>query len=331
MHYIYKITHLVNNKAYIGQTKDVKQRWRAHRMAFRNNRPTQTIHHALIKYGIDNFSFEIIASCLDQRAANEAEEICIKQENSYVTGSNGYNCSLGGSVAPKTEEWKAKVVATRKANGSYKQSEETKKRLSDSWALHHPPESVAKTAEANRGQIRGPHSEETKQKIGAANKIALTGKKQPEEMIAKRIASIAEKYGDKTCNAPDCDRTDGFKVDGVRYCWKHAQRLKDTGTLELRPRPTPNKGKKMSDESKEKLSTSLKGKLAGNKNPFFGKQHIPEMIEYLRQINLGKEPPNKMKFSEEVIRQIIDDKRSLRKIAQDHGVSTTVIQRIKNV
>lgn len=329
MHYIYKITHLVDKKVYIGQTKDVKQRWRAHRMAVRNNKPTQTIHHALIKHGIDNFSFEVIASCLDQKAANEAEEMCIKQENSYISGGCGYNCSFGGSVAPKTEEWKAKVVATRRANGSYKQSEETKKLLSENWALHHPPESIAKTAEANRGQIHGPHSEETKQKIGAANKIALTGKKQSEEMIAKRVASIAEKYGDKTCNAPDCDRTDGFKADGVRYCWKHAQRLKDTGSLELKPRPTPNKGKKMSEESKEKLSNSLKGKMAGDKNPFFGKKHSYEMIEHFRQINLGKEPPNKMKFPEETVAQILADSRGMRKIAKDHGVSITVIRRIK--
>lgn len=108
MHYIYTITNLINNKVYVGQTKNISKRWSDHRAAFKNNKPTQRIHYAMIKYGIVNFSFEIVASCLDQAAANEAEEKIINQFESYSSG-RGYNLSLGGSVAPKTEEWKDKM------------------------------------------------------------------------------------------------------------------------------------------------------------------------------------------------------------------------------
>jgi len=103
MHYIYKITNKINNKVYIGQTVNIKKRWSQHTAAARSNKPTQIVHHALIKYGIDNFSFEIIASCFDQNASNEAETIIVSQENSLIP--NGYNSTNCGSNAPKTEEW----------------------------------------------------------------------------------------------------------------------------------------------------------------------------------------------------------------------------------
>lgn len=103
IHYIYKITNLVNNKIYIGQTVNISKRWSQHQTSVKNNKPTQVVHNAMIKYGTDNFKFEIVASCLDQDAANDTEEIIIKQENSQICG---YNISNGGSVAPKTEIWK---------------------------------------------------------------------------------------------------------------------------------------------------------------------------------------------------------------------------------
>lgn len=104
--YIYKITNLINNKVYIGQSVQPKVRWQKHKSDTKN-KPIQIIHQAMRKYGIDNFSFEVIASCLDLDAANEAETFIVMQENSLVP--NGYNVARGGSNAPKTEEWKQKA------------------------------------------------------------------------------------------------------------------------------------------------------------------------------------------------------------------------------
>lgn len=108
--YIYKITNLINNKIYIGQSVSTKHRWQAHKRSVK--KPTQVIHHALAKYGIDNFKFEVIASCLDQDTANDTETVIVFQENSLIP--NGYNVSNGGSTAPKTEEWKQKMSSKMK-------------------------------------------------------------------------------------------------------------------------------------------------------------------------------------------------------------------------
>ena len=51
---LYRITNKINGKIYIGQAQDFKHRWSDHKLAVKNNKPTQAIHHALIKYGLDN-------------------------------------------------------------------------------------------------------------------------------------------------------------------------------------------------------------------------------------------------------------------------------------
>jgi len=115
MHYIYKITNLVNGKVYIGQSIEPQNRWSKHKSSA-NGKPTQAIHHAMKKYGIDNFQFECIASCLDQDAANEAETAIVAQENSLVP--NGYNVTNGGYNSPKTQEWKDQMSLSMKGKNT---------------------------------------------------------------------------------------------------------------------------------------------------------------------------------------------------------------------
>lgn len=104
---IYKITNLINQKTYIGQAINVSKRWSDHRAAAIHNHPVQPIHYALIKYGLENFDFEAIASCKTQDDANFIETELVKQYNSYIEDGKGYNATLGGMNAPKSEKWKA--------------------------------------------------------------------------------------------------------------------------------------------------------------------------------------------------------------------------------
>lgn len=83
---IYKIQNQLNNKIYIGQSKNIYRRWYGHRCdAKEKNYP---LYNAMRKYGIENFSFEIIEECSISELANR-EDYWINFYNSYTP--NGYN------------------------------------------------------------------------------------------------------------------------------------------------------------------------------------------------------------------------------------------------
>lgn len=95
--YIYKFTNLINNKIYIGQTRQkLNNRYKQHLKA-KDNYP---IHAAIRKYGIENFSFttiEIIEADSKELLIDELNKLeinYIKEYNSLVPF--GYNIEKGG-------------------------------------------------------------------------------------------------------------------------------------------------------------------------------------------------------------------------------------------
>lgn len=95
---IYKITNQINNKSYIGQSTCIEKRWKKHiKVANSPSDPgyDYPLYRAIRKYGIDNFSFEIVEECL-QEELNEKEYYWIKH---YQTIDSGYNQKEGGYSA----------------------------------------------------------------------------------------------------------------------------------------------------------------------------------------------------------------------------------------
>lgn len=94
---IYKITNLINGKIYIGKTSNSERRWKDHqRLAFIEGHKEydKALYQAFRKYGIENFSFEIIEEIENYaQESGEKEKFWISYFNSY---NSGYNESLGG-------------------------------------------------------------------------------------------------------------------------------------------------------------------------------------------------------------------------------------------
>lgn len=89
---IYKITNKINNKVYIGQTKqDLKKRLYSH-----YNCKASLISKAFKKYGKENFIIEIIHKCETKKQLDYYEELYIKQYNCKVP--YGYNILDGGLI-----------------------------------------------------------------------------------------------------------------------------------------------------------------------------------------------------------------------------------------
>lgn len=92
---IYKITNLVNGKVYIGQSTNIKKRFTKHRnTAFNPNylEYDYPLYRAMRKYGIENFSFEVLEEC-NEEELNEKETYYIAK---YDSRKNGYNQDEGG-------------------------------------------------------------------------------------------------------------------------------------------------------------------------------------------------------------------------------------------
>lgn len=92
---IYKITNLINGKIYIGQSVKIKNRWQQHKQEVKSNRTNTLLYNAMRKYGLDNFSFEVIEEC-DKDQLNEREIYWISYYDSF-NKEKGYNMTPGGS------------------------------------------------------------------------------------------------------------------------------------------------------------------------------------------------------------------------------------------
>jgi len=111
--FIYKITNLINNKVYVGQTKNIKDRWREHKKNARNKiiKGNMAITKAMIKYGLDNFTFEVIDQAYSVDELNQLEEHYINNLNSL--SPQGYNIQEYSNGVPIWSD-ERKLEATKK-------------------------------------------------------------------------------------------------------------------------------------------------------------------------------------------------------------------------
>lgn len=145
---IYKITNLVNDKAYIGQT--VRKLWE--RLKEHRKSKNTAIGKAFKKYGKESFKIEILANCQSIEELNEKEIYFINKFNTLAP--NGYNLAIGGENSLPTKDTKRKMSKKKKGSnhplfGTHR-SQETKDAIS-------------------RGRIGLIVSDETKAKISASN------------------------------------------------------------------------------------------------------------------------------------------------------------------
>lgn len=91
---IYKYTNNINGKVYVGQTTTaLETRHTKHLAQLEDN---TYFHRAIKKYGIDNFSLEVIEDNIPLSELDNREIYWIKTLDSYYTSNKGYNLTKGG-------------------------------------------------------------------------------------------------------------------------------------------------------------------------------------------------------------------------------------------
>lgn len=93
---IYKITNLINGKMYIGQSVNIERRWRDERAAVNASYDHEYYSpkcRAMRKYGLENFSFEILEECASSEL-NQREKYWADTLHTYTP--DGYNVAICG-------------------------------------------------------------------------------------------------------------------------------------------------------------------------------------------------------------------------------------------
>ena len=161
---VYKITNLINQKAYIGVTiRTLHNRWIRHKSSAKTG-STSPIHHAIRKYGHEAFSIEELytVDTIVELKAKEQELIALFE--TYGNKDKGYNATRGGDGTwgkvhgvDTIARIKASL-ATARAEGRF---------LNDEW--------LANCREARKKQIGVPLTDLHKTNISKA----LKGRKKP--------------------------------------------------------------------------------------------------------------------------------------------------------
>lgn len=244
IHYLYRITNKINEKIYIGQSIDTRKRWYAHKNEARKKCPVSLISRAIKKYGAGNFEFEVIAGCKTWDDANEGETLLVSQYNSLTP--NGYNVTLGGYNAPKSElwlqsmrEWRGSLSEEEKQAIKNKQSQATKQQIIEQG---HPALGRIVTEEEKelhrKARLEKPieYTAELRQKMSEAH-IGHTDSEETKQKKSKRAAEAWSKrinYDGIKCQAPGCMIEGKAKykiINGARYCNKHGLRMLRYGRL----------------------------------------------------------------------------------------------------
>lgn len=107
MYHIYKITNLVNNKMYIGQSaRGVAERFHRHICDAMNGKLDTHFARAIRKYGPENFTVDVIDTVDSQEELNQQEQYWIRAYDSIHHGYNETDAiykSGGNTYMSKTE------------------------------------------------------------------------------------------------------------------------------------------------------------------------------------------------------------------------------------
>ena len=150
MGFIYKITNLITNKCYIGETTkaDPEKRWMQHKNTIKRGIGCPALQSAVIKHGIDNFKFEILLICFDEdRYKYEIEYI--KKYNTLVP--NGYNIlegGPGGGFKGKKHSEETRKRMSKNMKQKYIDDPKFKKNISDGIKNYYNETSIIKHREA---------------------------------------------------------------------------------------------------------------------------------------------------------------------------------------
>lgn len=170
---IYKITHLVSGRCYVGSTVDLSQRWKTHRGELNSKTHANLpLLNAWNKYGSNAFAFEVLERC--------SHQLLLAKEQHWMDklspfGCQGYNiCKAAGAPMRGRKHTTATKQLMSKAHKGRKPS----------------PQNIEACRKAQTGRR---HTEEAKQKMRELANIRWADADQREQARQKSLGNTNRK------------------------------------------------------------------------------------------------------------------------------------------
>lgn len=184
---VYKITNNLTGKSYIGATvTKLNERWNRHTSDAMTEKDGQAIHAAIRKYGVENFTIEIIEEHPDDKYVFEVLEPKYIQE--YKTyGNDGYNMTLGGDGwlgMKHSQETKDKIS---KAHKGRKHTDEARKNMSEAHKGKVPWNKGKECPQISKAKSGVGHTEESKKIFSECHK-GMKHKKETKNIMKTKMA-----------------------------------------------------------------------------------------------------------------------------------------------
>ncbi|KLA21064.1 hypothetical protein B4078_5392 [Bacillus cereus] len=172
---IYKITNKLNGKCYIGQSINIPKRWENHKCM--NGNHSYPLYLAFKKYGIDNFSFEVLEYCSKEELEHKEYFYILL----YDSTNHGYNQTLNTRNPLLDDEIMKKAIENMTINHRTEEHREKQRHITrELWKNEDYKEKLMKIFQ----------SEEFK------DKISLASKKLWEEKREELLDSLRKSWDD---------------------------------------------------------------------------------------------------------------------------------------
>lgn len=248
---IYKTTNNITGKIYIGQDSKNDPEYLG---------SGKILKQSIQKYGIQNFTKEIIETCETKELLNEREIYWISYFNS-CDRNIGYNIAFGGNGGDTISNHPRKDEISQAHSKWMEENNPTRGRKKPQQEIDKWRESYDGSGE-NNGMFGKNHTEESKERISIAKK----------EYWDNLTEEDREKLSYKLSES----------LKGKESFWKGKSNTKHS---EWMKENNPMKGKSHTEESKEKMSNSHIGKIFSETH----KQNIAKS-------KIGNKPTNSIKI-----------------------------------
>lgn len=228
---IYTITNKIDGKIYVGQSVDVYTRLRKHKEQLISNKHINCfIQSSVIKYGIENFEFEILEEC--------NSEYLYSQEHYWCNMLNTHNDKYGYNLKPtnpyflkgSSKQSALKAAETRKRKG-FTVSKETitkslisRKLTYEKRGYYHNEETRQKISNKLKGKkklVVHKHNEKSKKLMSEKAKIREVSQKAKDALKKYRIEhDLKPMLGKKHSEITKQKIKDARKNQDMSYCSK---------------------------------------------------------------------------------------------------------------